>query len=776
MKRPLVLFSAAQILGIITGHLFRTFIFAAISVFLLCVFAAAMDIKKKGMRLIFACTIIFFTIGIFEFLLFDLVNAGKFKAFDGKEALITGYFDSEADIRDNRIQYVVRTESVVSEGRSCSIKGKVLFTTLRKEGAPIYGYGRRVAINGQLNLPKGVRNPGGFDYRRYLAQSGISALVFAKDYGVKQENYAKKGFLNSIGMSVRDRVVKVIERSLPRQQAGLLNGMLIGYREGMGEEVEKSFSDAGLSHLVAVSGMNVAFIIAPLLFVFKRLKISDNISNGITIGALVLFLFVTGFSPSVARAVIMGISILTGKIIMRETDVINSLGLAAIILLAYNPYTLFDIGFQLSFAATLSIILFYKTIREFVNFKFIPAFAADVLSVTLAAQIGVLPVTAYYFNKVSIISLFSNIIAVPLVEAVTVLGFIMAVIGQFSIVLSQIIGYINCVLLSFILLVSDISSRLPFAVLRIATPPAPAVLLYYALALGLLWNAKLSKIKHVRIFYWSSGAVILAALFVGNLLPKGLQVTYIDVGQGDSSLVRTNTGRAVLIDGGGEWAGESVVIPLLLDYGLTKLDMVIATHGHDDHILGLKPVLSQFAAGCLVLPDNPDDKGLEDLIRIAEARKIPVIRCNKGDDIRIDKETAFKVLHPDGGNSFEKSPLNNNSLVLRLSYKDISLLFTGDVEKEAEQALSGQSRGLEADVLKVAHHGADTSTTDEFVSAVRPKAAVISVGRNSFGHPASSTLKRLEESRVILLRTDLHGGILLQSDGKGIKIKKTIKD
>jgi competence protein ComEC len=292
-------------------------------------------------------------------------------------------------------------------------------------------------------------------------------------------------------LEIRSRIVGVLEKSLPKEQAALLNGMLIGYTKGMDEKMTGAFSDAGLTHVMAVSGMNVAFIVFPLIFLFKKMRIGQTPANFVIIGVLILFVFVTGFSPSVLRAVIMAVIMLTAQIIKRQTDVITSISFAAILLLLYNPYTLFDIGFQLSFTATLSLVLFYKYIKELLSFKHIPGFISDVLSATLAAQIGTIPITAFYFNKISIISLASNLIVVPLVEVITIIGTIMALAGQFSTEVSQVIGYVDCTFLTFILYVTKISSKVPFAVVRVVTPPLYAVFLYYVASLFFVVQASI---------------------------------------------------------------------------------------------------------------------------------------------------------------------------------------------------------------------------------------------------------------------------------------------
>jgi competence protein ComEC len=212
--------------------------------------------------------------------------------------------------------------------------------------------------------------------------------------------------------------------------------MLIGYTDDLNDTVKSKFSDSGLIHIMSVSGANVAFIVFPLMFIFKRAKINKKISTSIIMATLIIFLFITGFQPSVVRAIIMAIVILLGNLILKESDVLTTISIAAIIMLIANPYTLFDIGFQLSFAATISIVVFYSTIKKFISTKFIPNTIVDVIATTIAAQIGVIPIIAYYFNKISVLSLLSNIFVVPITGFVTIAGIVMVILGSLNIFLA----------------------------------------------------------------------------------------------------------------------------------------------------------------------------------------------------------------------------------------------------------------------------------------------------------------------------------------------------
>lgn len=782
MKKPLVIFAVSLILGIFVSYFAESKIFFILPIISI-VFAVIILIFKVKAKLIIIITVLFFIIGSIEFFWCDSISSSKYKNISTGIDIVFGYIDSEPDIKDNKVNYVINSNKIIHNGKTIYINGKVLLTINTENKEYFFDYGRKIEVTGTLIVPNGRRNPGGFDYRKFLAKNGISATVYAQSISAETGVTTNKNGFISFGLDIKNKIVNVINKSLPKEQAGLLNGMLIGVREGLNDDVKKAFSDSGLTHIMAVSGMNVAFIVFPLAFIFKKLHIKKIKTNILIMLFLIIFVFITGFSPSVLRAVIMAITILIGQIIMRDSDAISCVALSALILLLVNPYYLFDIGFQLSYLATISIILFYKSIKEFIKNWRIPGAISDVLSVTIAAQIGVIMIIAFYFNKVSLVSILSNLFVVPVVEVVTILGFAMAILGQVSVILSQIIGCINYLLLSFILFVTKFSASLPFATIKVVTPSIFLLLVYYSFMLLLYFRKYLSKYKF-KLRNCFLIMLLTTVLIIGtNLIPKGLEVIFIDVGEGDSTLIRTASGKIVLIDGGGSFsssnkevnAGNLIIIPLLFDCNITKIDLLFATHAHNDHISGLMPILKEFKVGGIIEPYSNQEKEFFELNTVALKRNIPLVYCKKGDEIRIDSETLIKVLYPDIKYKPKNSPLNNGSLVLKLLYKKISLLLVGDIEKEVEELIVNEKSELKSDILKIAHHGSKNSSNTDFLTQVNPIFAIISVGKNNFGHPTSEVLDRLKKKKINVLRTDINGAIIINSDGNTINIRKFIE-
>lgn len=795
-KRPMVFFSLSLMAGIITAYASGSILLVASTVLPPVAILSWAGEGQRSRWFLTAGFSLFFLLGAFEYLYFDGLNKARFAALDGERLTLRGYVDSQLEFKGMKVSFVLKVTEVSGFedekeasgegiGKSVDSKrkkpgGKVLVSMLYTEDGSFPEYGRRINVTGRLTLPQGVRNPGGFDYGKYLAQKGISAMMFVNVDSLRMEQTWGGSAFISAGLAVRKRIVDVIQRSLPKQQAALLDGILIGYTGGMSEEVRDVFSDAGISHVTAVSGANVAFVALPFIVLFKRLKFRPNLSNLLVILILVFFVFITGFEPSVLRAVVMAVIILIGGILKREADIHTTIAFSAILLLIGNPYMLFSIGFQLSYAATLSLVLLYKNIRTWVTCRWIPGFAGDVLAATLAAQIGVLPITVFYFNKVSIVSILCNLLVVPLMEVITILGMAMALLGQIWIGFSQILGYLNCSLLSFVLLTSRVTAGLPFATAQMATPALWWVLLYYPTVWFFLWYKPRFKPVIRSWVYAAAGAVIIIPAVVVLLMPRGMEVIFLDVGEGDAAFIRTAAGKTILIDGGGsakpasgKGVGESVVLPFLLDQGVLSLDLVVATHGHADHIQGLVPVLKNMKVSCLVIPRCAQE-GFDQLLQAAGERGVPIERCEAGDRVILDRKTVFHVLSPSSSMEMEKLSLNNTSLVLQLVYEKVRILFVGDIEQEVEAYLLEKRVDLHSEVLKVGHHGSGTSTSEEFLGQIGPDAAIVSVGRNDFGHPSPTVLQRLEDSGVRVFLTQENGALVLATDGRTIRVQKTV--
>jgi competence protein ComEC len=790
MKRPLVGFAIALIFGIILSSIFKSII---VIVIFICVGVIAVFLinRLSIVKITFLISmLVFFAIGSFEFYFLNNLYTHRFDNFVDNTVEILAAIDSPAELSPKTAVYIVSVKQINMNEKIYNITGKLKLRAMLSDDKMLYQYGDEVFITGIIELSKVQRNPSGFNYRQYLANCGISGEIFAGNGNLRKGSGNYRNILINSGYVIRKGIISTINQLLGEKQAGLLNGMLVGERSGLNREVKQEFSDAGLTHIMAVSGMNVAFVIIPFMFIFKRLRFSLRLSNSLAILSIMMFVFITGFSASVLRASIMATVILLAQILYREGDVYSSLSFAAIILLVVNPGTLFDIGFQLSFAATLSLVLFYKRINEITVKIPIPKLISETIAVTIAAQILVTPLGVLYFNRFSIISVITNLLVVPLCQNITIIGFAMAGLGQFSIQLAGILGMINDFMLSFILLVTKYSSDIPFSAIQLTTPSLVLILIYYVCIAYLGWWCFVKGNMPDNRFVIAVAGAILIIFLLPIVKPPSMEVVFLDVGEGDSIFVKTVEGKKLLIDGGGfkkstpdaAGSGEITVIPFLLDYGIDYLDLVISSHPHEDHMQGLVSVSKSLGIGGVIEPEGMPEKDYKIFNSYLNLHKIPIKECSAGDVIKIDSKTYIEIFYPfkSGqmeGKSIEEisTDVNERSLIFKLVYDKVSILFTADMDGKMEKELLDEGFDVESDVIKVAHHGSRSASTTEFLEKVKSKAAIISVGRNNYGHPSPRTLDRLEASGASIFRTDECGGIILETDGQSIRVKKTIE-
>jgi competence protein ComEC len=613
---------------------------------------------------------------------------------------------------------------------------------------PALAPGARVAVEARLHRAAGFRNPGGFDYARHLARQGIRvvATVAAERLRVLTEVPAPWP------ARARRTAIDTITATLPPVSAALLAGLLLGERGDLPGEVQDGFRRAGVYHVLAVSGFNVALVAGAVFAVARSIRLGQRAAAAAAIVAVVGFALVAGGEPSVLRAVVMATLVLAALLLEREAAVANSLALAGLLILAVRPSDLHDPGFQLSFAATAGIVA-APLPRGLVR---------GALAVSAAAQAAVLPVTLAHFNQLSTLGLAANLAVVPLAAVATILGLAAVALASLSEALAGIVLDATWPALLLLRGVVALVAAVPGAVVHLPAPPWPAIACYAAglgLALALLHRRRDPETSLPRRH--AAGLALLALALVSGaalltlapVLGRGdgrLTVTVLDVGQGDAIVVEAPDGRALLVDagGGGPWrldAGERVVAPFLWNRGILRLAGAVVTHADADHAGGLASLGRLFSIGRAC--------ALEDLARGP---------CAFGDALLTWLNPA-----PEAGRG-----RNDASVVLRVDLGLATLLLASDIEARAERALVAAGAPLAATVLKVPHHGARGSSTRDFLAAARPAAAVISVGaRNAFGHPDPRVLVRLEDAGAAVWRTDEDGAVLVVTDGRVLTVR-----
>ena len=570
---------------------------------------------------------------------------------------------------------------------------------------------------------------------------------------------------------VSNKIKKIFKENFDEKISNVLLGMLLGYTDEIELDVKEDFSESNISHILAVSGMHVGYVILFCNIFFSKI-LGKRKTYILTIIVLIFYMFLTGLSPSVVRASIMACLILLSKIIYRKNDVWTSISISLLCLLIYNPFCIGNISLMLSYVGTIGILSYT------INFKHNNRII-NMVSITLSVTIFLIPILSIYFNKIPIFSLFTNILVGIIVLSIFILGFAFIILNKIPFFIKNFIKNVLIFLVKILLKISEFGAKIPLNKVYVLMPNCFEVFIYYVIifiSIFLFYIFKMKRKQNIifkrRIknllnllkfrYYQNKSKVISIILIISiffsiiKIIPKDLRIHFIDVGQGDSCLIITPHNKKILIDGGGSESydvGKNTLIPYLLARRITRLDYVIISHFDTDHVGGLLTVMKELKVGKVVISKQVEDSENNQKFKdIVKEKKIKVVVVNKGDRLKIEKNIYFEILWPNSSKLVSENFLNNNSIVCKFQYKNFSMLFTGDIEKIAEkQILQEYKKNLQvlnSTILKVAHHGSKTSSTQEFLDAIKPKLALIGVGKNNkFGHPNDEIIKRLENMR-----------------------------
>ena len=707
----------------------------------------------------------------------------------GQRGVVTGRIVREPERSDERENFTIELEQVVTDSAIYHLSGRVLVTV--KDMYLPADYGDRVSLRGKLQRPRAVRNPGAFDYRAFLAQQDIYGTLFVgkPEQVVAVERLPGHYLCESVVLPVRRAVRQSIERNLSGAPAGLLLGVLLGEKQRIPEEVRAAFRSTGLAHALVVSGLHVGMVGGFFFFGFRLLRLADRPSSAATIAALVFYALATGAQVPVVRAVQMGTVLLLGRVLRREGDIYNTLGLAALVILVIWPESPWSLSFQLSFGATWAIVALHGPLTSLFPAAWqradspIGRWIVSPLCASLAAQLGTGPLIAYSFQQLALGAVVANIVVVPLLAVAVGLGLLAALTGWILPWVATVFNAANyLVLVGLIELVSWWAS-LPFASVSV---PRPGVL-FVSVAAALCFLGPLLSHKA-----WARKAVIFTVLIWLNvavwtyaLRSRDLEIVFLDVGQGDAAFVRFPNGKTMVVDGGERNAyfdcGEQVLLPFLRYMGVRRVDVVVASHSHNDHIGGLVTLLEQMEVGYFLDSGQIYDSWTAQRLReLIDERNVRYHRVAAGDSLAGLGGVAGLVLHPttafvdaDGNVPFG---LNNGSVVFSLQHGAVRVLFTGDVEQETDPVILAWGARLQAQLLKVAHHGSRTSSQPLFIEAVAPAVAVMSLGEgNKFKHPAPEVVARYAAHGARVLRTDHTGAVQVRIDGTRMVVQTMLE-
>jgi len=707
------------------------------------------------------------------------------EALAGQRVTIHGYVATEPTYASTNTRVELAVEAIEREGVLVSLQGRVLVTLGRY---PVRRYGDRLAITGRFEVAPASADA----YGRYLARRGISgtmAWVQARSLPGRAGSPWLR-WLYVIKEIARDSV----ERILPEPEAGLLNGILLGLGRTLPAEVEEAFRRSGLTHVIVISGFNIGLVLQQTVLLLQGWS-SRRLTLFLAVGIIVVYTLFVGPSPPVTRAALMGVLLVLAELVGRRPHILTSLAVASVCMTVANPSLVWDVSFQLSMVSTLALIAITPALDDatmaLLGRHLPPGQARSVTRLlsayvlaTLAAQLLTFPIIWYHFGEVSLVALAANLLALPAQPPITMLGAVAALLGCLWEPLGIAAGWLAFVPLWWTVTVAQTFGSASWAAVPLPAPSPWVLAVFYGAIGGLLVLRHLARVGS-KAFTWAkqrwgtltlcaAGLLLLLALATQLLkLPDGrLHIYALDVGQGDSVLIRTPGGATVLIDGGPDPLVLKTRLAQVLPIWHRRIDLVVATHADSDHLAGLVSLPGRYRVGAVLQPPAMGDDALAQAWeqQLAEAG-VAVSTALRGQSLTLDSGIALQVLHP-GPELLSQGNRNENSVVLLLTMGEFRMLLTGDIEGEAERELLRLGLVPPVTALKVAHHGSPSSTGEAFLAACQPQIAVISVGaENRVGHPAYAVLERLSSAGARILRTDELGTVELVTDGQRLWVR-----
>lgn len=739
-----------------------------------------------------------------------------FRIIQYKPSSLDSYFEEKADITcSGTIERIIEKNSstavYLKDIKIQSIQGNsitedsygVQKILLYSNDTSCLHVKNQISISGTIQKFTNGTNPGQFNELLYYKSLHVDYKLFSKQITLLCDT---RSYYSDLLRSIRSHMKDIYHKFLSEQDAGIMSAMLLGEKSGLPKETKELYQKNGISHILAISGLHISIIGFFLYRLLKKIYVPNEAAVPITIFILISYGVLTDFSVSTNRAVIMLILSLCSILFGRTYDFLTAICLSGSIILLQNPYQLCNSGFLLSFGAVFGIAIIFpvlkdlflpknpeekplekknknshiillfwskhnqknmietppqKQLRNFIR-KVFESFLAS-LSINLIT----LPIILYYYFDFPIYSCVLNLLILPCMGFLVGLGFLLAILGSFSSILGLFIAGGIHAILSFYHFICDIFLLFPNSIVTTGQPSLQKIILFYGFIFLFLLIYRWKKKKWAILFCFN--CLILFLQFPS----RTLQVTMLDVGQGDGILIQSPNETNYFIDGGSTSVNELEqyrISPCLESKGITCIDYAIITHMDKDHISGITSLLEKskdpgaIQIKTLIVPNTSmKDNAFESMVQLAEQQKVTVMYFEKGDKL-IDGELTFTCMHP--YEKFATQERNDYSTVLYMKYQNFSMLFTGDVANEGEQALINNEKLPECDIYKVAHHGSKYTNSDALLDKVKAKFAIVSAGKdNDYGHPHEEVRKRLSDRNCSCFCTIDYGAIQINSDG-----------
>ena len=746
---------AAMAAGVLFMEYYRSPRFLIVTCAALLIGGIIFTWRRRNLTAWIICPIIFFALGGLRLAAVDNLPANDVSKFAGQSVQITGVIREEPQkkILPNgltQVRFVVDVQGNMSGG--------LILTYYPKDGdaLPTARIGDKISARGNLKLLTNYNNPGQIDTVTRMKANGITARMSAGKQGISIEQVDGGLWIKFLRLvaAIREHYRDSMAGVMSADDAAAIFAMLFGGYAGLNPELVEEFQTTGIVHILSVSGSHMSLLAMATAWLCLLLRLPRGLTFAIGLFVIGTYAILSGLLPQVLRSASMGILVFFARTLDAEAEGARLLTLTALAMLINQPLLIFDVSFQLSFTATAGLMYLSEDLRN--AMERLPKFFSEPASMTIAAQLASLPVIVWYFNQISLSSVLANVFVMPLLEVVIVGGLLGGIVAAVVPMLGKIFFVGEALIFGTGAELNRVFANLPFSSVQVPTLGLLAGFFYYA-ALILRRPIILLPIIFLLAF---------------NVLRVGgeLEVSFVDVGQGDCTVVVTPHGRCLIFDTGGVRehmfdVGGRVVVPYLKHENIREVDKIFLTHVHEDHAAGAGAVIKKFPVS-EVITAGESKSDYAAVFGIAE-ENLPNLRAgHAGEVFDVDGVQVEILFAPQVGTG------NEISNVYRVRYGSVTFLITGDLVKEIEEQMLREGVDVSSTVLKVGHHGSNTSSSEDFLRAVKPKCAVISVGYgNNFGHPRAEVLERLESLPTKIYRTDRDGLIKFRTNGKTLTVE-----